>query len=175
MEKVLHAYFLVQMTDNSGKTTGKSLSRYDRHDVSFLIDGANNHVEQAKDRAQNQVILDQIIYNHLDEFLNRGLSINLINRINRNISVVGHQCHLVSDGKTFSEIFVAHMPHSPPMDVFVSFMFSRMASFGWLQGLKRCRNPNCRRFFLGRPNVKWCKKSCGSLVRVRAKRKRDAN
>ncbi|MBX2988844.1 MAG: CGNR zinc finger domain-containing protein [Bdellovibrionaceae bacterium] len=70
-------------------------------------------------------------------------------------------------------MFVAHIPHEPPPTVFASYMFSNMTSLGWLEGLKRCRNPECQQFFIGRPNVKWCSKSCGSLYRVRQKRKRD--
>ncbi|WP_083885943.1 CGNR zinc finger domain-containing protein [Halobacteriovorax marinus] len=48
-----------------------------------------------------------------------------------------------------------------------------MTSLGWLDGLKRCQSPECKKFFIGRSNVKWCSKTCGSRSRVKKMRKKN--
>lgn len=173
MEKALHNCFYIQKTDKTGKTDGKSPVRYDKRFASYLIDGANNHIKRLKDRDSTQTAHDEFIYWCMNEFFKSGSSPALLNTLNRNISIVGHQCHIMPLGKKLVAMFVAHIPHKPPPTVFASYMFSNMTSLGWLEGLKRCKNPECRLFFIGRSNVKWCSKSCGSLYRVRQKRKRD--
>jgi CGNR zinc finger len=173
MEKALHNCFYIQKTDKAGKTDGKPPVRYDKKFLSYLIEGANNHVKQIKDRDPTQTAHDEFIYWCMNEFFINGSSPALLNTLNRNISIVGHQCHIMPSGKKLVAMFVAHIPHKPPPTVFASYMFSNMTSLGWLEGLKRCKNPECQQFFIGRPNVKWCSKSCGSLYRVRQKRKRD--
>ncbi len=173
MEKALQDCFYVQQTDNTGKTDRKPPIRYDRTFQSFLIDGANNHIKEIANRSSTQAKMDEFIFWCMDEFLKHGASPKLLNTLNRNICIVGHQCHVMPSNKKLLAMFVAHIPHNPPPTVFAAYMFSNMTSLGWLDGLKRCKNPECRQFFIGRSNVKWCAKSCGSLFRVRQKRKRD--
>ncbi|MEQ1875937.1 MAG: CGNR zinc finger domain-containing protein [Bdellovibrionia bacterium] len=173
MEKVLHDSFYVQKIDQTGEPIGKLPVRYDRRFAPYLIDGANNHIKQLKDRDSIQTEHDAFIHSCMDEFLKNGASRDLINTLNRNIGIIGHQCHVMPSNKKILAAFVAHIPHKPPPNVFAAYMFSNMASLGWLEGLKRCRNPECKQFFIGRSNVKWCSKSCGSLFRVRQKRKKD--
>ncbi len=175
VEKVLQDCFYVVQTDGTGKTFKKPPLRYDKSYASYLLEGANNHIQQLDGRDSIQIAHDQFICWCMDEYLKHGASPALLNTLNANISVIGHQCHITPVNKKLSAIFVAHIPHKPPPTVFAAYMFSNMVSLGWLDGLKRCKNPECQRFFVGRPNVKWCKKSCGSLVRVRKKRRRDGN
>lgn len=173
MEKALQDYFYVQKTDRNGNTIKKPPERYDRKFVSYLIDGANNHIKQTKGRDPTQSTHDEFIHWCMSEYIKNGASPALLNTLNRNISVVGHQCHVMPSGKNLIAIFIAHIPHNPPPTIFASYMFSNMTSLGWLDGLKKCKNPDCHQFFIGRSNVKWCSKPCGSLFRVRNKRKRD--
>ncbi len=173
MEKVLQSCFYVQQTDKSGHTTGKSPLRYEKKHSTFLIDGANNHIKKLSERDKTQTTHDEFIHWCMTEYLKNGASPILVNTLNRNICAIGHQCHVIPSGKKLMSMFVAHLPHNPPPTVFAAYMFSNMMSLGWLEGLKRCKNPECQKFFIGRPNVKWCSKSCGSLYRVRQKRKRD--
>jgi hypothetical protein len=53
------------------------------------------------------------------------------------------------------------------------FAFSQQLAIGTLEDLRRCQSSKCQKFFIGRPNAKWCSKSCGSYSRVQKKRKRD--
>lgn len=174
MEKALQDCFYVQKTDKTGKTYRRPPDRYDRESVPFLIEAANNHVNKLQGRDSTQSLLDEFIYWCMDEYLRNGASVALLNTLNRNISVIGHQCH-VMPGDKFAAIFVAHIPHQPPPTVFAAYMFTNMTSLGWLNGLKRCSSIDCQQFFIGRPNVKWCSKTCGSRSRVKKMRKRNKN
>lgn len=173
VEKVLQDCFYVVQTDKTGKTEKKPPLRYDKSYVSYLTDGANNHIKQTGGRDVVQVAHDQFIFWCMVEYLKNGASPALLNNLNSNISIVGHQCHVIPLGKKLAAMFVAHIPHKPSPTVFAAYMFSNMTSLGWLEGLNRCKNPDCSQFFIGRPNVKWCSKSCGSLFRVRKMRKKE--
>lgn len=39
--------------------------------------------------------------------------------------------------------------------------------------LRRCERPECKRYYIGGSRAKWCSDTCGSIVRVKAKRGRD--
>jgi hypothetical protein len=58
-------------------------------------------------------------------------------------------------------------------DEAAAVLFSHLLSIGALTNVRRCEMKECSRFFVGRPNTKWCSKSCGGKYRVRKKRKRD--
>lgn len=44
---------------------------------------------------------------------------------------------------------------------------------GEIDNLKQCGSDNCKKFFLGRKNQKWCSDKCGSKSRMKKKRERD--
>jgi hypothetical protein len=48
-----------------------------------------------------------------------------------------------------------------------------LISDGVLEGLRVCQRPECKDFYIGGPRAKWCSDKCGSIVRVKKKRKRD--
>lgn len=173
MEKALQNCFYVQMTDKTGKTDKKPPKRYDRRSVSYLTEGANNHIKQFEGRDSIQTAHDEFIYWCMDEYFKNGASPALLNILNGNICFIGHQCHIDASKKKLEAVFVAHIPHNPHPTIFAAYMFSNMTSLGWLEGLKRCKNPECQQFFIGRTNAKWCSKNCGSLYRVKRKRKKD--
>jgi len=58
-------------------------------------------------------------------------------------------------------------------EVKAAYAFSQHLAIGSFVGIKRCLLPSCQRFFIGRPNAKWCSKKCGSSYRVSQKRKKD--
>lgn len=173
MEKALQESFYVLKTDKTGKTNGKPPIRYDKSYKSYLLEGANNHVQQLEGRDSVQKAHDEFIYFCMNEYLKKGASPALLNALNSQVCVVGHQCHVMPLGKKLVAMFVAHIPHNPPPTVFAAYMFSNMTSLGWLDGLKRCKSAECQKFFIGRSNVKWCSKTCGSRSRVRKMRKNN--
>jgi hypothetical protein len=173
MKKALHECFYVLKTDKTGKTDGKPPIRYDKKFTSYLIEGANNHINKLEGRDSVQMTHDEFICWCMNEYFKKGASPALLNTLNSHVCIVGHQCHVMHSGKKLVAMFVAHIPHKPPPTVFAAYMFSNMTSLGWLDGLKKCQSDDCQQFFIGRPNVKWCSKTCGSRSRVKKMRKRN--
>ena len=172
MEKALQDCFYVQQTDKNGNTLRKQPIRYDRSCASYVLDGANNHLLEIEGRDLTQQTHDEFICWCLNEYHVNGASPRLMNTLNMNICVVGHQCQILPSNNKLLSIFVAHIPFNPPPAILASYMFSNMVSLGWIDGLKRCHSPECQKFFIGRSNVKWCSKTCGSRTRVKRMRKK---
>lgn len=165
MEKPLHDSILV-IKD------GKKLIRYDRDSVDFLIDGANSHLTGEIDLPKSQLALSQSIFNLMSEYEKNGPTNQLINELNKFLEPVKHQCFIGRKDQKLIKTYVAHLKHHPDPGVLACYLFSSMSSLGWLDGLKRCKSPECEKFFIGRSNVKWCSKTCGSRSRVKKMRKK---
>ena len=58
-------------------------------------------------------------------------------------------------------------------EVSMAYGFAQLLAIGAFEGLKRCRMSTCQKFFIGRPDAKWCSSACGSRYRVTKKHKRD--
>lgn len=56
---------------------------------------------------------------------------------------------------------------------FAAYVFAYFIDDGVFENLRRCERPECERYFIGGPRAKWCSTTCGSIVRVKLKRKRD--
>lgn len=104
-----------------------------------------------------------------------GVTEDLITELNDLQSKVRY-IHILSVSKRgypYWQNNVADMSErSTPPEV-AAYAFSHHLAAGGLDGLKRCKLSDCKKFFVGRPNTKWCSKSCGGKHRVRQKRKRD--
>ena len=166
MEKALHDCVLV-IKD------GKKPIRYEKDSVDFLIDGANNFISEGEEGKKSKVALSKSIYNLMNEYEKKGPTIQLINELNKFLEPVRHQYFIGRKNGKLITTYVAHLEHHPDPGIFACYLFSSMASLGWLEGLKRCKSPECQKFFIGRSNVKWCSKTCGSRERVKKMRKRN--
>lgn len=164
MEKTLHDCVLV-IKD------GKEPRRYDRDSVDFLIDGANSYILDGEEGPKSKVAPSKSIYNLMSEYEKRGPTNQLIHQLNKFLEPVRHQCIVGRENTKLTMTHVAHLKHHPDPGTFACYLFSSMASLGWLEGLKRCQSPDCQKFFIGRSNVKWCTKTCGSRNRVKKMRK----
>ncbi|HAU0790195.1 TPA: CGNR zinc finger domain-containing protein [Legionella pneumophila] len=107
----------------------------------------------------------------MDEYYKNDLNDNLLNKLNEILRNVRIQCLVENIENKLSAIHVAYMPKNPSPLVFGAYMFSHITSLGGLEGLKRCHNNGCLKFFIGRSNAKWCSSSCGSKYRVNKMRK----
>lgn len=165
MEKALHDYFCIN--------TGEGLKFYSAKDSSILLEAANFHIERmnGKDHPNTLPQLEAIIYECMDEYYKNDLNDNLLNKLNEILRNVRIQCLVENIENKLSAIHVAYMPKNPSPLVFGAYMFSHITSLGGLEGLKRCHNNGCLKFFIGRSNAKWCSSSCGSKYRVNKMRK----
>lgn len=160
MEKALHDYFCIN--------TGEGLKFYSAKDSSILVEAANFHIERmnGNDHPNTLPQLEAIIYECMDEYYKNGLTDSLLNKLNEILRNVRIQCLVENIENKLSAIHVAYMPKNPSPLVFGAYMFSHVTSLGGLEGLKRCYNKVCLKFFIGRSNAKWCSSSCGSNYRV---------
>ncbi|MFJ1267854.1 CGNR zinc finger domain-containing protein [Legionella lytica] len=165
MEKTLQEYFCIN--------TGEELKLYSVKESSFLVEAANFHIDRGNgiDALNTLPELDAIIYECMDEYFKNGLTDNLLNNLNEILINVRIQCLVENRENKLSAIHVAYIPKNPSPVVFGAYMFSNVTSLGGLEGLKRCYNKSCLKFFIGRSNAKWCSSSCGSKCRVSKMRK----
>lgn len=166
MEKALHDYFYIN--------TGSELKLYSNKDSSFLIEAANFHINKDNDLDASPPLpeLNAFIYECMAEYYVNGASYLLLNRLSEILMNLKIQCLIENIENKLSAVHVAYMPPNPDPLVFAAYMFSHITSLGGLKGLKRCQNKACFKFFIGRPNTKWCSKSCGSSCRVKKMRKK---
>ena len=106
----------------------------------------------------------------VDEGLTEMLTFELNIRL-ENIRYI-HRLMPASNGST-RWLKIVDMNKGLTVQEQAGFAFSHQLAIGAFDGLQRCQLPECKKFFIGRPNSKWCSKSCGSKYRVREKRKRD--
>jgi hypothetical protein len=168
VEKTLHDYFYIN--------TGKELKLYSSKEGSTLIEAANLHIERknGKDYPNTIPILEAFIYECMDEYYQKGISDNLLNKLNEILRDVKIQCLVENIKNKLMAVHVAYMPFNPHPLVFGAYMFSNVTSLGGLERLNRCQSNDCLKFFIGRPNSKWCSNSCGSKCRVKKMRKKRA-
>jgi len=165
VEKALHDYFYIN--------TGSELKLYSDKESSFLVEAANFHIERnnGKDSPDTITDLDAFFYECMDEYCKHGASDDLLNKLNEILRNVKIQCLVENIDNKLKAVHVAYMPHNPPPLIFGAYMFSHVVSLSGFDGLKRCHNKDCLKFFIGRTNAKWCSNSCGSKYRVKKMRK----
>lgn len=165
MEKTLHDYFYIN--------TGKELKPYSRRESSTLIEAANIHIDRTRGNDSTNTIpaLEAFIYDCMDKYHRNGVTDHLLNKLNDILKNVKIQCLVENVENSLKAVHVAFMPHNPPPLIFGAYMFSHVTSLGGFDGLKRCYNKTCTKFFIGRSNAKWCSNSCGSKHRVTKMRK----
>ncbi|MCB0413377.1 MAG: CGNR zinc finger domain-containing protein [Bdellovibrionales bacterium] len=146
-------------------------------DVKNLIKSANEAVinEETKTKKLSwKELSDIIVYEWFEQFVEKGITKEIVNDLNKRISHIEYRRALMHSKKGppyWREVADATSLKHP--DLKTAYVISHLLAIGALENLKRCHLEDCRKFFIGLPNRKWCSKSCGSLYRVREKRKRE--
>jgi hypothetical protein len=108
-----------------------------------------------------------------DTLIDKGVTLDVLKELNGRIGKVQY-IHVLKSSPNglpyWRRIANADQIHHP--EISIAYGVAQLLAIGALEGLKRCEMHTCRKFFIGRPNTKWCSQSCGSLHRVRQKRKR---
>ncbi|MEQ8860119.1 MAG: CGNR zinc finger domain-containing protein [Pseudomonadales bacterium] len=55
----------------------------------------------------------------------------------------------------------------------IALLLARLVNDEYLTRLHRCQLDDCGNYFVGDPRSKWCSTRCGSISRMRIKRRRD--
>ena len=109
-----------------------------------------------------------------DSFIDNGLTKDVIDKLNLRIAHVRYHHVLIHSPKGLPYWRrVANADQILDPELSIAYAMAHLLASGAFEGLKRCGLKDCQKYFIGRPNLKWCSKSCGSLYRVRRKRKRD--
>lgn len=109
-----------------------------------------------------------------DVFIDNGPSKEVIGKLNSRISHVRYHHVLMHSSKGLPYWRrVANADQIQDPELSIAYCMAHLLACGAFKGLKRCDLKDCQKFYTGRSNVRWCSKSCGSLYRVRQKRKRD--
>ena len=116
-----------------------------------------------------------IVHDWMCDLVDEGATDELIDELNDVLADIRYIHVLIPSegGIPYWQNNIADMNSPPNVLGAAGYAFAHQLAIGGLEGLKRCQLPDCEKFFIGRPNAKWCSKSCGSKYRIRKKRQRD--
>lgn len=147
------------------------------NDVKNLLKSANEAVINEETKNSENLswkeLSDIIVYEWFEKFVETGVTVEVVKDLNKRISHIQYRRALMHSKKgvpCWREVADADSLGHP--DLKAAYVISHLLVIGALEGLKRCKLKDCRKFFIGPSNRTWCSKSCGSLYRVRQKRKK---
>ena len=155
------------------------------HVLNFFVE---HIVEDANKGLKNEPVdtfWESIVFRLICEWMSRYLkeestTDDFLNDLNTALHSIRYSRYLLPPDLLPSETgypqnaYVAQYDKIPEPKAIAADYFSNLLSRGKLKRLKRCQMEDCKKFFLGPPQAKWCSKSCGSAFRVRKKRKQDS-
>lgn len=115
----------------------------------------------------------------LDRYLNEGITDKFLDDLNKLIHNIQYSKYVIPLDLVQSEngfpcnAYAAQYRSDIEPIALAADDFSKLLTSGKLCKLKKCQLNSCGRYFMGRPQSKWCSKTCGSHYRVSKKRKRD--
>jgi hypothetical protein len=106
-------------------------------------------------------------------FVEDGITKPVVEKLNSRLSRIRYHHILIytSSGPYWRRIANADAIDDPGLGI--AYCMAHLLEIGAFKGLKRCAMKNCQKFFIGPPNKTWCSKKCGSLHRVRQKRRKN--
>lgn len=149
------------------------------NDVKNLINSANDAVINEETKAKKltwKELSDIIVYEWFEQFVAKGITKDVVNDLNKRISHIQYRRALMHSKKGhpyWREVADAESLNHP--DLKTAYVISHLLAIGALENLKRCQLEDCKNFFIGPANKKWCSKSCGSNSRVKKMRAKRRN
>ncbi len=170
MEKALHGSKEQFLLSSKGRLIGWGAA-----DAKNLIKNANTAITENLNNKNTITIRDaECLFAFLwfEAFIEKGITKALVEKLNSRIAHVKYHHILMHSpkGNPYWR-YVANADQIDDPELSVAYSVSHLLAAGTLDGLKRCQAKDCQQFFLGRPNSKWCSKSCGSKHRVTKMRK----
>lgn len=167
MKKALHETDEVFIFQKSGK-------------ASIWDFKAEEVIEAINDSSQenNPVILN--LRKWIVRYLNEGITDELLDDLNSKIQNNRYSKYVIPADLTGSvsdlpkNAYIAQYDTALNPESYAADDFSKLLTSGEFKRLKICKLDDCDNIFLGPPQSKWCSKPCGSLFRVRTKRRRDS-
>lgn len=157
---------------SKGRLIGWGLS-----DVKNLLKIANKAVNE-KLNLDSELTIHQaecaLAREWFDLFIDKGITKEVVARLNSRIGHIQFIHVLEPSPKglpNWRRIANADKINDPELSI--AYGIAHLLSAGAFKGLKRCRRKECQKYFVGRPNKKWCSDNCGSHSRVRKMRKKN--
>jgi len=148
-------------------------------DMKFLIETANRFLKKSEAKESNFLARFGLALGvWMERFLSKGFSRQMLSELRDELGKIRF-FHVLNPAIPSRGKPLPHWDYIADTEDFIdpektaAYAFSQQLTLDGFSGLKRCHMKTCKRFFIGRPNTKWCSTSCGSLFRVRQKRKND--
>lgn len=147
-------------------------------DVKNLLKAANEAVINEETKSK-KLTYDEyfkiIIHDWFEIFVNDGITEKVVKHLNHRLSHIRYHHILIhsKEGLPYWRYIANSESIMVDPELQSAYGITHLLAIGALKNLKRCEMKDCQKFFIGPPNRKWCSKSCGSLFRVRQKRKKD--
>lgn len=151
-------------------------------DVKFLIEMANKYLGKGDFGKLPHISFEHVFGYSLGvwmkQFVDKGFTTEMLKELREEMDKIRF-FHFLNPAIPTRGKPLPHWEYSADMEDFsdpntvAAYAFSAQLTVDGFVGLKYCDMHDCQKFFIGRPNAKWCSKACGSKHRVTEKRKRD--
>lgn len=151
-------------------------------DINFLIETANKYLGKNDFKKMSYIPYDHVFGYSLSVWMGRllekGFTTQMLKELRQELGEIRF-FHVLNPAIPTRGKPLPHWDHIADMEDFndpettAAYAFSQQLTLDGFTGLKRCRIPDCQKFFVRRPNALWCSESCGSRFRVSKKRKKD--
>lgn len=172
MEKPLQTEKEQFLLSSKGRLIGWGLA-----DVKNLLKNANKaKTENLKLGSEVTIHEAECVFTRewFDLFIDKGITKEIINKLNSRISHVLYHHILMPSSKGFSYWRrVANADQIDDPELSIAYAMAHLLACGAFVGLKRCRSKECQKYFIGKSNKKWCTSTCGSRSRVKKMRKKN--
>lgn len=136
--------------------------------------GLKHDFEETNLYLPEQMLFERAAAIWLTRLLEKGVSIRLIDELNKWTSKIKYRRLLVmNDGEPPQWREIADLGSGLNPETRVAYAISHLIGSGAFQRLRRCGEEACENFYLGRPDSTFCSKRCGNRARGQRKRKRD--
>lgn len=151
-------------------------------DVKFLLEMANKYLGKSDFEKMSHVIFEHKFGYSLGvwmkRFVDNGFTSQMLKELRNELGQIRffHEINpaILTRGKPLPHWeYIADMEDFSDPSTTAAYAFCEQLTVDGFVGLKYCEMRDCRKFFIGRPNAKWCSATCGSKHRVAQKRKRD--
>ncbi len=153
------------------------LIRWGKNDVKNLLNSANNAIK--KDLAsKKELTLKEaeclLTKEWFDQISEKGINKKLIDKINSRIAHVNYRHVLIksSNEETYWR-YIANGDQIDDPELSIAYGVAHLLENGSLKGLKKCKYEECKCFFIGKTNQKWCSEKCGTSFRVKKMRRKN--
>lgn len=109
-----------------------------------------------------------------DLLIDKGITKELVTKLNSRIAHVRyHHVLMHSQNELPYWRHVANADQISDPELSTAYVIAHLLANGAFKGLKRCGLKDCKKYFIGKSNKRWCSASCGSHFRVKKMRRKN--